>query len=67
MTTTSASLTIGIPSQSPTSSSTKTIGSYPVARHALGTHEDGASNMNNVNLNENPVARELGQPASTAY
>jgi RHS repeat-associated protein len=35
--------------------------------HSLGTRDDGPGDMNNVNLNENPVATELGQPARTDY
>jgi RHS repeat-associated protein len=36
--------------------------------HAVfGTKDDGPCMMNNVNQNENPVAKALGQPLRTAY
>jgi toxin ParE1/3/4 len=30
--------------------------------HTLGTGDDGPGMMNNVNLNENPIATQLGEP-----
>ena len=30
--------------------------------HTLGTDDDGPGRMNNVNLNENPIATQLGEP-----
>ena len=30
--------------------------------HTLGTDDDGPGNMNNVNLNENPISTQLGEP-----
>jgi hypothetical protein len=30
--------------------------------HTLGTDDDGPGQMNNVNLNENPIATQLGEP-----
>jgi hypothetical protein len=30
--------------------------------HTLGTADDGPGNMNNVNLNENPISTQLGEP-----
>jgi hypothetical protein len=30
--------------------------------HTLGTGDDGPGKMNNVNLNENPISTQLGEP-----
>jgi hypothetical protein len=30
--------------------------------HTLGTRDDGPGKMNNVNLNENPISTQLGEP-----
>jgi hypothetical protein len=30
--------------------------------HTLGTDDDGPGKMNNVNLNENPISTQLGEP-----
>jgi hypothetical protein len=35
--------------------------------HAGGTLDDGPNAMNNVNLNENPIRAQLGEPARTSY
>ncbi len=35
--------------------------------HARGQRDDGPGRMNNVNVNENPVRRDLGYPARTSY
>jgi hypothetical protein len=35
--------------------------------HTLGASDDGPDRMNNVRLNENPVAIGLGQPVRIAY
>ena len=35
--------------------------------HAFGDKDDGPNRMNNVERNENPVARDLGQPARVTY
>jgi RHS repeat-associated protein len=35
--------------------------------HTLGANDDGLGKMNNVKLNENPVAIALGQPERLAY
>jgi RHS repeat-associated protein len=35
--------------------------------HTLGAHDDGVDQMNNVRLNENPVAIALGEPVRVQY
>ena len=35
--------------------------------HTLGASDDGPDRMNNVRLNENPVAIQLGQPVRVSY
>jgi hypothetical protein len=33
----------------------------------MGADDDGPNRMNNINQNENPVARELKEPDRTQY
>jgi hypothetical protein len=35
--------------------------------HAAGYEDDGPGRMNNINANENPVRKELGEPERTKY
>jgi hypothetical protein len=35
--------------------------------HAAGTYDTGPAEMDNVNINENPIRAQLGEPARTAY
>ena len=35
--------------------------------HAIGYQDDGPNRMNNVNINENPIRKELGYPERTSY
>jgi hypothetical protein len=39
----------------------------PLSPSVTGTLDDGPGNMNNVNQNENPVAKQLKQPERTTY
>jgi len=46
---------------------TDSILGHEIGHAATGTLDDGLGNMNNVNQNENPIRRELGEPDRTEY
>ncbi|MBI4744936.1 MAG: hypothetical protein HY776_09020 [Actinobacteria bacterium] len=47
--------------------STEAILGHKIGHVATGVGDEGQGRMNNVNQNENPIRRELGEPERTAY
>jgi len=46
---------------------TDAVMGHELGHAATGTKDDGKGNMNNVNQNENPIRKCLGEPARTQY
>jgi RHS repeat-associated protein len=46
---------------------TDAILGHEIGHAATGALDDGPGNMNNVNQNENPIRRQLGEPLRTTY
>jgi RHS repeat-associated protein len=40
---------------------------HELGHSLMGDHDDGKCSMNNINKNENPIMKALGQPLRTAY
>jgi RHS repeat-associated protein len=40
---------------------------HEIGHAVTGTEDDGPDRMNNINQNENPIMRDLGQPDRTSY